>query len=94
MVAREMSMAALNRAIKVADRVSAPVLVIAADRDTVVPPVTARKVVWQMPGRGELRTYPCGHFDLYVGEYFERGVADMLAFLTRHLAVAHTTTAA
>jgi hypothetical protein len=35
-----------------------------------------------------VRTYPVGHFDVYVGEAFERSVSDQLHFLTRHLTAA------
>jgi hypothetical protein len=35
--------------------------------------------------RGEVRMYPEGHFDIYVGGAFERAVADQLDFLDRHL---------
>jgi len=37
-------------------------------------------------GRAEVRTYPFGDFDIYVGEGFERAVGDQLHFLRRHLA--------
>src|SRR5690349_3794769 len=36
---------------------------------------------------GEVRLYPEGHFDIYVGEPFERVVADQIAFLQRHVPV-------
>jgi hypothetical protein len=29
--------------------------------------------------------YPCLHFDIYVGEWRERAIADQLRFLRRHL---------
>jgi hypothetical protein len=29
--------------------------------------------------------YPIGHFDVYMGEWFERAISDETAFLTRHL---------
>jgi hypothetical protein len=32
-----------------------------------------------------LRRYPGGHFDIYVGEGFERAVGDQVAFLERVL---------
>ena len=35
--------------------------------------------------RGELIEYPGGHFDVYVGEPFERAVADQIEFLGRVL---------
>ena len=33
----------------------------------------------------EVKRYPIGHFDIYLGEWHERAVADQVAFLTRHL---------
>ena len=36
--------------------------------------------------RGEIVRYPIGHFDIYLGEAFERAVADQVAFLQRVLA--------
>ena len=32
-----------------------------------------------------MRTYPCAHFDIYLGEWRERAVADQVHFLRRHL---------
>ncbi|MGW4214494.1 SDR family NAD(P)-dependent oxidoreductase [Lentzea sp. NPDC004789] len=37
--------------------------------------------------RREVRLYAEDHFDIYLGEAFERVVADQLAFLTRHVPV-------
>jgi len=45
----------------------------------------AQDAVWRATGRGELRTYPIGHFDIYRGAPFERAVADQLHVLRRHL---------
>lgn len=63
---------------------STPVLVCVCDGDTVAPPgPTARY------GRGlpnvEVRHYPYGHFDIYVGDGFVQASADQLAFLQRAL---------
>ena len=38
--------------------------------------------------RGEVKRYPVGHFDIYLGEPFEHAVADQTEFLVRHLGVA------
>ena len=35
----------------------------------------------------EVRRYPLGHFDLYLGEGFKRAIADQLYFLRRHVGV-------
>jgi hypothetical protein len=37
---------------------------------------------------GEIRRYPAGHFDIYIGEHFERVVADQRAFLRAHVPAA------
>jgi uncharacterized protein len=68
-----------------ADRLPCPMLVQIADRDSVAPVKPAQDAAWRATGRGELRTYPIGHFDIYRGEPFERAVADQLHFLLRHL---------
>jgi hypothetical protein len=52
--------------------------------DVVTPPEPARKAARDAP-LGELIEYPGGHFDIYVGEPFERAVTDQIAFLNRVL---------
>jgi hypothetical protein len=74
-----------------ADRLPCPMLVQIADRDGVAPVKAAQEAAWIATGRGEVRTYPIEHFDIYRGAPFERAVADQLHFLGRHLApVANT----
>jgi fermentation-respiration switch protein FrsA (DUF1100 family) len=68
-----------------ADRLPCPILVQIADRDAVAPVKAAQDAAWLATGRAEVRTYPIGHFDIYVGAPFERAVADGLYFLGRHL---------
>jgi fermentation-respiration switch protein FrsA (DUF1100 family) len=67
-----------------AARIVAPLLVCICDEDALVSTRAAAKVAERAP-RGEARHYPIGHFDIYVGEWFERAVADQTAFLTSHL---------
>lgn len=65
--------------------VRCPLLVCVCDDDAVTPPEAAVRVAHDAP-RGELVRYAgAGHFDIYVGELFERAVADQIAFLTQHL---------
>jgi pimeloyl-ACP methyl ester carboxylesterase len=71
-----------------ADRLPCPILVQVADRDAIAPPKAAQDAAWLATGRAEVRTYPIGHFEVYVGEPFERSVADQLLFLGRHLGAA------
>ncbi len=77
--------AALYRPGRKADRLPCPMLVQIADRDAVAPPAAAQDAAWRATGRAEVRTYPIGHFEVYVGDAFERSVSDQLHFLLRHL---------
>lgn len=74
-----------NRAITRMERVRSPILVVIADRDSVAPSAAARAAAWRAKGHVEVRDYPCMHFDIYVGEWRERSIADQLHFLRRHL---------
>ncbi|MFL5956842.1 MAG: alpha/beta hydrolase [Solirubrobacterales bacterium] len=78
--------AARNRPFTRAADLPCPTLFQIADRDSVAPPSAVVKTAWNATGRAEVRTYPFGHFDIYVGEGFERAVGDQLHFLRRHLA--------
>jgi fermentation-respiration switch protein FrsA (DUF1100 family) len=60
--------------------IAGPLLVCICDKDTLVSTKAAEKVAQRAP-RGEARHYPVGHFDIYVGEWFERAVADQTEFL-------------
>jgi uncharacterized protein len=79
-----------NRAITRMDDLQCPILVQIADRDQVAPPPGARAAAWRAKGRVEVREYPCAHFDIYIGEFRERAIADQLHFLRRHLASTST----
>ena len=61
-----------------------PVLFIVADDDVITPPDLVEKAAARA-SRAELRHYPGEHFDLYVGEPFDRVVTEETAFLVRHL---------
>jgi fermentation-respiration switch protein FrsA (DUF1100 family) len=68
-----------------ADRLPCPILLQLADRDAIAPVKAAQDAAWRATGRAEVRTYPIGHFDIYLGEPFERAIADQLYFLRRHV---------
>jgi uncharacterized protein len=74
-----------NRAITRMEKVRCAILVLIADRDSVAPAAAARAAAWRAKGHVEVRDYPCLHFDIYVGEWCERSIADQLHFLRRHL---------
>jgi len=70
-----------------ASQVRCPILFCVCDTDTVAPAKATLRHAAQAP-RGEIHRYPVGHFDIYIGEDFERVVADQLVFLTTHVPVA------
>jgi len=76
-----------SRAVRVADRVQCPLLVAIGEQDHVVPRRAAERTVERAP-RGERRDYPIDHFGGFLGENFERVVADQVEFLSRHLLAA------
>ena len=67
-----------------AGQISAPILFAIAQDDAITPVPLAQAAAARAP-HAEVRTYPGGHFDIYVGATFERAVADQVEFLTRHL---------
>lgn len=70
---------------RAAARITCPVLFCVCDDDSVAPARATAKYAAAAP-RGEVKRYPIGHFDIYVGGGFERAVADQTEFLTRQLA--------
>jgi dienelactone hydrolase len=74
----------LYRPGRAAARVACPVLFSICEHDTVAPARAARRAAARAP-RGEVDSYPIGHFDVYHGDAFERAVADQTRFLLRHL---------
>jgi dienelactone hydrolase len=71
-----------------AAKIACPVLFCVCDGDAVAPPKAALKYAETAP-RGEIKRYPVGHFDIYVGVAWERAVADQADFLSRCLAGDH-----
>jgi len=68
-----------------AAQVACPALFCVCDGDAVAPAKATMKHARAAP-RGEIKRYPVGHFDIYVGEPWERAVADQTEFLSRCLA--------
>jgi len=67
-----------------ARNVSCPIFFAICENDTVAPAKPTKKYAAQAP-RGEIKLYDAGHFDIYVGDDFERNVTDQLDFLARHV---------
>jgi dienelactone hydrolase len=72
---------------KKARAIECPILYAIADDDKVTPPAFAQAAADSAP-RAEVKRYPGGHFDLYLGEGFDRTIADQVDFLRRHLPAA------
>ena len=69
-----------------ADRLPCPILIQITEKDSVAPPPAAEATARRAGSRAQVRLYPIGHFDIYVGEDFERSVTDQVEFLTHTLA--------
>lgn len=63
---------------------STPILVCACDHDTAAPPGPIIRAA-QRYDNVEVRRYPYGHFDIYVGDGLAQAAPDQLAFLRRVL---------
>lgn len=75
---------ALNRPIRHAARLHAPLLVQVGEHDSVTPPASSRRAAARA-ARAELVAYPVDHFDVYDGPEQEQALADQVAFLRRHV---------
>jgi fermentation-respiration switch protein FrsA (DUF1100 family) len=69
----------------VAKEVQAPLLVTIAEKDTEAPSYLSRKLA-ELASRGEVRSYPVSHYEMYRPEVREKVLADQLVFLKKHLA--------
>jgi fermentation-respiration switch protein FrsA (DUF1100 family) len=75
---------AAQRPVRRASEIACPVLLCLCEGDTLAPGRAVVKAARAAP-RGELKRYATGHFDIYVGVWFEQAVADQCEFLRRHL---------
>lgn len=69
---------------RAAAKVRCPILFCVCDTDSVAPAGPTLRYAAKAP-RGTVKRYPEGHFDIYVGDAFERVIADQLEFLDRNL---------
>ena len=69
---------------RLAAKVPCPILFCICETDTVAPAGPTRRYAATAP-RGEIKLYPEGHFEIYVGDAFERVLTDQLEFLQRNL---------
>lgn len=72
---------------RAAAKVRCPILFCVCDTDSVAPAGPTLRYAAKAP-LGTVKRYPEGHFDIYVGDAFERVIADQLEFLERNLKTA------
>ncbi|SOX51613.1 alpha/beta hydrolase [Mycobacterium ahvazicum] len=65
-------------------KIGCPILFCVCEYDSLAPADATLRHAAKAP-RGEVHTYPEGHFAIYVDDAFERVVADQIAFLDKHL---------
>jgi len=69
-----------------AKEIQAPIFFAICRKDTLAPANASQRHAEKAP-RGEVKVYPIGHFDIYLGEAFDQAVADYIDFLQRHVPV-------
>ena len=72
---------------RLAAKVTCPILFCVCESDSVAPSGPTRRYAATAP-RGQIKLYPEGHFEIYVGDAFERVIADQLDFLDKNLKTA------
>jgi len=71
--------------VKYAARVRCPVLLQVCDNDISLPMSVVEKAEKRLGKLAEVIHYPIDHFDIYLGENFEKSVSDQLDFFKKHL---------
>jgi dienelactone hydrolase len=72
---------------RLASKITCPILFCVCETDSVAPSGPTRRYAATAP-HGQVKLYPEGHFEIYVGDAFERVVADQLDFLDKNLKTA------
>jgi fermentation-respiration switch protein FrsA (DUF1100 family) len=67
-----------------AAKITCPILYSIAEQDGVLGAKGAHEAALRAP-RAEVKSYQCGHFDVYVQPHWEQIVSDQTDFLVRHL---------
>jgi uncharacterized protein len=73
------------RPIRYARGVECPTLIIACEHDSVVSAKAAQETAARIGDKARLVMLPIGHFDIYLGEWFERSSTEQVAFFKRVL---------
>ncbi len=81
--ARVLLMTHGHNPINYAKGVACPVLIQVCEKDNLVSRRSYEKAAAILGKHAEVKIYPIGHFDIYVGDNFEKAVGDQLKFLKR-----------
>ena len=73
------------RPVKHARNVRCPVLLQICDHDSITPSSAAEETKKNLGEYAEVKHYPIGHFDIYIGDNFEKSVRDQLEFFKEHI---------
>ena len=73
------------RPVKHAQNVHCPVLLQVCEFDSIIPISAAKATEKKLGKYAEVINYPIGHFDIYIGDNFEKAVSDQLIFFKKHL---------
>ena len=86
MCARGILRIATNRPVLAAKRVSCSAFIVVAEHDNIAPVKSVHQVAETLGDKAQVLSFPCSHFDIYVGEVFEKSVTEQAEFLRRALA--------
>lgn len=81
---------ALHRPGLKAGRLPCPILIAICDEDSLVVPAAAEAAARRAGNLATVKHYAMGHFDIYLGEWFERSVNDQVAFLQEAFGLTNT----
>jgi len=73
------------RPVKQAQNVRCPVLLQICENDSIIPGSAAKETEKLLGKYAKAIYYPIGHFDIYIGDNFEKAVRDQLEFFKKHL---------
>lgn len=63
--------------------VKCPILFLVCEHDNLASPESHKRAADILGEKAKVVSYPIGHFDIYVGEYFEKAVAEKIDFLKK-----------
>lgn len=84
MCARGVLRIARNRPVQAAKKISCPMFIVVAEADNIAPVKSVYEVAKRVR-RSEVLSFPCGHFDIYLGDIFEKSATEQTEFLRRVL---------